>query len=94
MLDWGDALQDRTVRKFFVSFFEVTLNMWKNIWTRKRRQKMTNMVMEKIARGGSSPSSLFLTVLKKSKQSCWISKEMMTQLMAQPWMFLLILERL
>ena len=55
---------------------------------------MTNIVMEKMARGGSKPSSLFLSVLKKSKQSCWMSKEMMTQLMAQPWMFLLILDLL
>ena len=68
--------------------------MWKDIWTRKRRQKITNMVMEKMARGGSRPSSLFLTVLKKSRQSCWMRREIMTQLIAHPWMFLFILDLL
>ena len=61
----------------------------------KRREKMVNIVMLKMALGGRRLSlSLLLMVLKKSKMSCWIRREMQTQLTAQPWMFLLILDLL
>ena len=72
-----------------------TLNAWKNIWAIKRREKMVNIVMLKMALGGRRLSlSLLLMVLKKSKMSCWISSEMQTQLTAQPWIFLLIFDLL
>ena len=72
-----------------------TLNAWKNICARKRREKMVKAVMENIARGGRRLSlSLIRMVLKKSKTSCWSRREMQTQFTAQPWMFLLIFERL
>ena len=61
----------------------------------KRREKMVNIVMLKMALGGRRLSlSLLLMVLKKSKMSCWISSEMHTQLTAQPWIFLLIFDLL
>ena len=61
----------------------------------KRREKMVNIVMLKMALGGRRLSlSLLLMVLKKSKMSCWISSEMQTQLTAQPWIFLLIFDLL
>ena len=65
-------------------------------WTRKRMVKITNIVMEKIPLGGRTPLSLSttLTVLKEISTICCIRRLIITQLIAHPWMFLLILDGL
>ena len=61
----------------------------------KRREKIVNIVILKMALGGRRLSlSLLLMVLKKSKISCWMRREMQTQFTAHPWMFLLIFDLL